>query len=356
MQSVPVPFPWLPIYSINRSDIAEVTVSGIISVVDGKGQSLVALGDPNYVLWTRSCLKPWQLLAHLPQLKSAYPKLQPAHFALMLSSHSGEKLHLEKLDEVSTIGDVDQSLLQCPPSYPMAQADRVHAQDKGDKQTSRCNNCSGKHMGYLLAMKAKQLPLTDYLNPQGIQFEPLKNLIRFLIGKADFDFPVTTDGCRLPNYAFSIADMAKLYARLVSDYSADEIKKAPAEIQPMLQMWSDLRSYMHDYPEIVGGKGRLDTRIMQEELTNDPRLSLLAKQGADGLLSIAVSPTTKYPDGLGIVIKLASGTDMHHMETIVKELFHQLGFRDVEKPDPKNAHLQNRFYFSIKALTCKTTS
>jgi len=95
---------------------------------------------------------------------------------------------------------------------------------------------------------------------------------------------------------------------------------------------------------------------MQGELTEAEGLTILAKQGADGLLAIAISPTPQYSDGLGLVIKLASGTDMHHMETIVKHLFYQLGLRDDEKPDPKNTHLHNTFHFSTKALTCKTSN
>lgn len=349
-------FPWAPLYSIVRSDTTEVTVAGVISVIDGKGKSVLEVGNTGYILWTRSCLKAWQLLAHLPTLRTNYPQLQPQHFALMMSSHSAEAVHLKTLDEISEIGKVDQSNLQCPPVYPMAQADRIHLKDQGETPKSRYNNCSGKHMGYLLAMKAHNLPLDNYLSPEGQQFEPLRQLLAFLLGKGNDHFPTTVDGCRIPNYAFAISDLAKMYALLVNDFSAQQIESAPKHLQPMLREWPNLRAYMHEFPEVIGGKNRIDTRIMQGELTEADNLTLLAKQGADGLLAISIAPTSEFPDGLGIVVKLASGTDMHHMEIIVKQLFHQLGLRAEEKADPKNAHLRNIFHFTIKATACKTTN
>lgn len=349
-------FPWVPLYSIDRSGKTEVTVSGVISIVDGKGASIVTAGDTKYELWTRSCLKPWQLLSHLPTLKANYPTLQPKHFALMLSSHSAESIHLKLLDEISSIGKIDQSNLQCPATYPMAQADRIHLKDKGETPKVSFNNCSGKHMGYLLSMTADKLPITNYLNQDGKQFESLRILLAFLLNRTDTTFPTTVDGCRIPNYAFSIEGLSKLFVRLLSDFTPEQVAQAPNNVQPMLREWPNLRTYMSQFPEIVGGTGRIDTRIMQGELTEINGLTILAKQGADGLLAMAISSTPKYSDGLGIVIKLASGTDMHHMETIVKQLFHQLGLRSDEKPDPKNAHLHNTFHFSTKAMACKTSN
>lgn len=349
-------FPWAPLYSIERSGTTEVTVAGIISVIDGKGKSILDVGDTHYSLWSRSCLKAWQLLAHMPVLKANYPQLQPHHFALMMSSHSAEPIHLKTLDEISDIGKVDQSNLKCPAVYPMAQADRIHLKDQGETPKAKYNNCSGKHMGYLLAMKASDLPLDNYLNPSGKQFALLRQLLAFVLGKESNDFPTTIDGCRIPNYAFAISDLAKMYALLVNDFTAQQIDGAPKHLQQMLHDFPNLRAYMHEFPEIIGGKNRIDTRIMQGELTEADDLMLLAKQGADGLLAIAIAPTAKFPNGLGIVIKLASGTDMHHMEIIVKQLFHQLGLRAEEKTDPKNAHLHNNFHFAIKATACKTTN
>lgn len=349
-------FPWAPLYSIERSGKTEVTVSGVISVVDGNANTLLEVGDAAYSLWTRSCLKAWQLLAHMPILKANYPQLQPHHFALMMSSHSAEEIHLKTLDEISEIGNVSQENLQCPSTYPMAHAERIHLKDHGEGPNSKYNNCSGKHMGYLLAMKATNLPSDNYLAPEGKQFEPLRQLLAYLLKNKNAEFPTTIDGCRIPNYAFAISDLAKLYAQLGNDFKGKQIEAAPENLQEMLREWPSLRTYMHDFPEIIGGKNRIDTRIMQGDLTESQNVKLLAKQGADGLLAISILPNPQQPTGLGIVIKLASGTDMHHMETIVKEILHQLGLRAQEKADPKNAHLHNYFHFAIKATACKTMS
>lgn len=70
--------PWRPIFTIERSRRPEVTVYGIVSLVTGAApgsdsviatRQLMGKGDINYQLWSRSLLKPWQLLNHIHVLK-----------------------------------------------------------------------------------------------------------------------------------------------------------------------------------------------------------------------------------------------------------------------------------------------
>jgi len=160
--------PWDPIFTIERSGQPEVTVSGIISVVAGAehkdlGRTLLALGDVSYELWSRSLLKPWQLLSHLHLLKEAYPSLEPQHFALITASHSGESAHLCVLHELLRIGELEESLLKCPAAMPLSAEVRMKLQREGHAPRPLFNNCSGKHIGYLHAIKAQSGVLEPYL-------------------------------------------------------------------------------------------------------------------------------------------------------------------------------------------------
>lgn len=348
--------PWAPLFTIERSGKAEVTRSGIISIVDGKGKEILAIGDVDFEMWSRSCLKPWQLLSHLPILKQAYPDLEPHHFALGLSSHSGESFHVDNVRQMLSIGNLSEDLLQCPPSYPMVPDAHYALKAQGEPQKSIYHNCSGKHSAYLLAMLARKQDLKNYLQKDGEQFVGLKALLGWLVDKRPSEFDATIDGCRLPNYPLSAKQMAFLYCRLTHDSAKEKATDLPADLKPMLEPmladWHEVKHFMHKHCDLVGGTGRLDTRIMKSEFHDDKNVLVLAKQGADGLLAIGVSPSKQFPDGLGILIKIASGSLERHHEMIVTKLFEDLGLKHPnqnQKPDPYNAHIQNQFHFKASS-------
>src|SRR5262249_54593985 len=147
--------PWAPIYTIERSGLKEVTVYGIVTVTDGQGRDLLSIGNVDALLWTRSVLKPWQLLSHLPELKETYSQLEPHHFALMMASHSGEPFHLEAIRQMLEFGKLSEDLLKCPAGLPMSPEFKHKLSSEGAKPKSIYNGCSGKHSGYLLHLKAQ---------------------------------------------------------------------------------------------------------------------------------------------------------------------------------------------------------
>lgn len=340
--------PWEPLFTIERSGRYEVTVSGIVSVLDGRGQTLLAVGDVDYQLWSRSCLKPWQLLGHYRFLKEAYPALKPQHLALMESSHNGERIHLDCLKEIMEIGGVDDSLLQCPAGLSMAPDTRSEEKKRGEKPRSLYNGCSGKHFGFLMAIKAAGGDMSDYLNPLADHFLPLRNVLAFLLGRSSNEFATTIDGCRLPNYALSAREIASLYCGLLRSDSAGGIENAPPAVRPLLDGLPEVGALMVRYPELIGGTDRLDTKLIKRELTDDQDVSLVAKEGAEGLLAVGLSASKAYPHGLGILIKVASGYEVRHFQIIIKALLEQLGLRTAPAEiDERNKHIKTEFHFRI---------
>lgn len=339
--------PWEPIYTIERSGQPEVSVSGIISVQDGLGRSLLSVGDVDYQLWSRSCSKPWQLVGHYRLVKTAYPELQPAHLAMMESSHNGEQFHLDLLNEIMAIGGVSESFLKCPACLSGHAKTRAEQKKAGEKARPLNNGCSGKHLGYLLAMKVKGLDLNDYLNPEGDQFVGTRGVLAWLLKRTSTEFGTTTDGCRLPNFALSVREMASLYCTLASGKPPSGISSAPEALRPLLSDTEEMGALMRRFPQLIGGTDRLDTRLMTGQLTKDPALAIVAKEGADGLLTVGIGPCVPYPYGLGIAIKIASGYDMRHYEMTINALLEQLGLRVPSAADEHNKHLATRFHFSL---------
>ncbi len=341
--------PWQPLYTIERSGITEVQVYGMISVVEGtlggEPKQLLCYGDVNYLLWSRSLLKPWQLLSHFQEVVDNYSQLNESHLTLMMSSHSSEAAHLKLLDEIMTMGDVSDHLLRCPATYPLANEMRIALKMEGKPPSSIYHNCSGKHFGYLLALKATGHDMESYANPDGEHFQPLKELLADLTHRpiSDFDY-ATTDGCQLPNFAMTPREMAVAYLQLACG------AKSPNKRVSQL---NELGELMRAHPQVIGGVERFDSRLMAGLFANVDEVPLVAKEGADGLLGIGVAPNTKYPHGLGILIKLSSGNETRHMQALVKELFRQLGLLKNKRdkahvgPPVRKDHIKSSFNFEV---------
>jgi L-asparaginase II len=340
--------PWQPLFTIERSGKPEVTISGIISVVDGSGRPLLSVGDVDYEVWGRSCLKPWQLLGHYQDLKTSYRELKSDHLAMMQSSHNGEAFHLQRLREIMTIGQVDPSMLKCPAWHSGDAFTRMDQIRAGEAPSSLYNGCSGKHFGLLMAMNLKGLDVGNYTNPSGEQFVRMRQLLAWLLNRPSNQFATTIDGCRLPNYALSVRELALLYCGLLQGVSVPDQQAAPKELRDALKSLPEVGMLMRQFPELIGGSERLDTRIMTGALTDDKEIAVVAKEGAEGLLSVGIGSCKDYPKGLGIVIKLGSGFDTLRFETVIKYLLERLGLRTPENfVDLAFTHIKTKYHFEV---------
>ena len=84
---------------------------------------------------------------------------------------------------------------------------------------------------------------------------------------------------------------------------------------------------MIDHPDVVGGFNRLDTTIIK---SCDGKV--IAKEGADGLLGLAIEHPD-YPNGLGVVIKIAHGWNPQATWYIARATLGVLGF-ELRNPYP----------------------
>lgn len=91
---------------------------------------------------------------------------------------------------------------------------------------------------------------------------------------------------------------------------------------------------MQRYPDLIGGFNRLDSTIIK---AGEGRV--LAKEGADGLLGIAIEHDD-WPEGLGIVIKIAHGWNSQATWYIARAV---LGVLGINLRNPYPLHRQKAF-------------
>lgn len=333
--------PFSPLMEVRRSGRLELQIFGIMVVDSGTDpiadEKSFSLGDADFAIWSRSVLKPWQLLEHMQILKEAYPDLTDEMFALFMASHSAEDVHLDLIDKILQITGVDESHLQCPQALPQH---HNRAAEKNLDRARRFHNCSGKHLGYLAAMKALGEDDSRYLERTNAHQIALVDLMARLTHRPSQTFEATIDGCQLPNLALSVREIARLYRSLVTPdaYESDANARSLAPL-------------MYTYPRIISGLYRTDYKIMTDEILGKRyaktcNYKVIAKEGADGILAGAATPCEPYPQGLSFCIKLSAGFDKKFMELLYRQIMLDAGLIVEKNPDQEPrvpSHIVNVF-------------
>lgn len=280
---------WVKLLECKRQGVPEVAVHGAVAWVHG--DSLVrSLG--NVTTFGRSLMKPYQMKVFAQELASGY---SPEAQAIALSSHNAEPSHLAAAQ--SMLPGAESGLLQTPPSLPMpGSVSKVTTAERWH------HPCSGKHAAILSGCKHRGWSRDNYLDPSHPYHAAYREALRTVLGPSWTPSITAVDGCGLPTHAMTLKEMGTLFAALVAHRAQDWIWAA-----------------MVGHPELIGGQGRLDTAIM---IAGQGRV--LAKEGADGLLGLAIVHPD-YPRGLGIVVKIAHGWDPRMMGYIASHILMPLG-------------------------------
>lgn len=292
---------WTPLLEYRRAGLPEVVIHGAIAWVSGQELVHAYGGDP--VLYGRSLVKPFQMKVFAKDLGRV---LSPEQKALALSSHNGTPEHVRIAQSI--LPESDWPLLRTPESMPLGGGASEGAPSKWH------HPCSGKHAAILRGCELYGWNREKYFWPDQPYQAALEQVFRARLGTQWRPAQGAGDGCGLTTQAMPLSDLARLFASLVRERSDDWIWRS-----------------MTDHPRLIGGEGRLDTAILQSGYGK-----VLAKEGADGLLGLAVLHQD-YPEGLGIVIKLAHGWDSPAMWRIAQVVLQSLGF---EPPAPPRLHRQ----------------
>jgi L-asparaginase II len=255
----------------------EAVHTGHVAVCDAYGRVIASAGDPERMVYARSCTKPLQGAVSLHAIDDALPDRE---VAIICASHNGEPVHVGAVRAVLERAGLDVDALQNPPGWPLD----AHAMAAARLKHKLLHNCSGKHAGMLLACVRAGWDPQTYLRAS----HPLQRRIVRAVRRASGydDLQMSVDGCGVPVHGMPLRGMATLFARLAEPERLGEL--AAAADRATESMLAE--------PYLVGGRHRVDTDIMQA--TGD----VVAKSGAE-----ALECATILPSGLGVAVKIEDG-------------------------------------------------
>lgn len=312
-----------PIFELTRGGIVESIHFGAVAVVDVYGKLVAWYGDPKTVTFLRSTAKPFQALPFIQHGGQDFYHLTPREVALLCASHSGTDEHVAVVQKIQMKTGVSEADLLCgvhPPSHePTAEALR----ERKEQPTPNRHNCSGKHTGMLAYTRMLDLPEhpdasdLDYIDPQHpVQQEILSTFAEMC------ELPVDQvvegiDGCSAPNFAVPLRSAALAYARLCDPETGGVM---PAERAAACRT---IHAAMMANPDMVGGPGRFDTRLM-----GVGQGRIVAKGGAEGYQGVGLMPGALGPGSpaLGIALKISDGDlKSRARPAVTLEVLRQLG-------------------------------
>jgi L-asparaginase II len=264
---------------VERSGFVESRHLGVVAVADADGRLLASAGDPDLVVYLRSCAKPFQALAVRSLGVEEELGLGQVALAGACGSHNGEPDHVASVGKVLEAAGLDETALRCPPALP---TDRT-ARERVDGPAAVYHNCSGKHAYMLAGSVVRGWAPERYTEPD----HPLQAVVGDTLA-AFAGVPIEhvgVDGCGVPVHAMALRGLATAFARLGTRAAAGE--EGPAALVEAVRR----------HPFMLAGTGQLDTRLV--EVTGG---RVLAKVGAESAYA-AVDLAT----GTGLALKVLDG-------------------------------------------------
>lgn len=290
---------------VTRNGLVDCTHWGHLVVADFDGNILYRLGDPDRLTFFRSSFKPLQAIAAIEKGIVEEYKLGLEEIALIVSSHSGEKRHIEILKSIMEKTGIEEEQLECGIHDPYGKEAAKELYMSGESATRLHCNCSGKHLGMMAAVKAMGLPVKGYSALDHQIQNDIDEIIKHFCAVEPGNAKRGIDGCGAPVYAIPLKNIARGYANLCNpDLMEGRYKKSQNYVISAMTM----------YPLLVAGKDRFDTILM--ERFGD---RLISKMGAEGIYCAGLPGK-----GVGMAIKIEDGNSRATAPTALR-LFEKMG-------------------------------
>ena len=290
--------PFVPMAEIRRGGIVESLHHGAAVVADAEGRVLLSWGDPRFVTFPRSSLKPFQAIPLVETGAADAAGLTEEHLALACASHAAEDFQVALVRGWLERLGLTESALVCGPDMPRGQADQAKVWRTGGDRSRVFHNCSGKHCGFLTLSKHIGAPIAGYDDPAHPAQRLYLEAFSELLGEDAARLPRGVDGCGLPALALPIAAMARAAARWAAAKVATEARRTAIR---------RLQAAIRAYPDHLSGRGAATGQVVRATQGR-----VLLKGGAEGYVVGFV------PDrGLGIAVKLADGATRAKMGAFV---------------------------------------
>jgi L-asparaginase II len=263
---------------VTRGDVVESVHRGAVVVMDVEGRLVASAGDVDHVTYFRSAAKPFQAIPVIESGAAEAFGFTEREVALSCSSHDSTPDHQRGVARMLEKIGLHEDDLRCGIS-PIADEQEQARSVLGLVWPSQLQcECSGEHAGMLAACKQLGYPLETYVERDHPLQRRILEIVATVLGMAEDEVILGTDGCSIPTFAAPIRRFAFAYATLACPQQSP-IKNDAGLVEAIDRM----REAMVAYPVMIGNEGVLDTEIMQATGGR-----IVAKLGAEGLLCLAV--------------------------------------------------------------------
>ncbi len=283
---------WQPLVDYRRNGVSETTIHGAVAWVHGK-EVLHSCGG-NVLCYGRSMMKPLMVRVFAQELAETTTSEQKA---IAVASHNGTAEHVAAAQ--SLLHENEWSLMQTPLDLPLVQFGRQVRRPR-----RWYNNSSGQHAAILKGCLAKGWRRVGYTLPEHPFFQAYLKEVRRFLGESWKPLRIARDGDGFPTVSTTVTELARCYAGLTQTRGED-------------WLWESMCAH----PDLVGGFNRLDTTVIKS--CNG---RVIAKEGADGLLGLGIDHPD-FPQGLGVVIKIAHGWNPQATWYLARGILGVLGFQ-----------------------------
>jgi L-asparaginase II len=302
-----------PLVEVRRGAITESRHRGHIVAIEPDGNVIASLGSPHNVTFLRSSAKPLQALPLLTSGAAERFGFTDEEVALACASHNGEPIHTQLAASMLEKIGLPPDALKCGIHEPYSPEAAGVLRARDELPNVLHNNCSGKHAGMLAVALHLNAPIENYESPENPVQLAIARAVSQLTDLPVEDIAVGIDGCTAPIFGVSVRAMALAYARLISPPQSFD--------QATREACKRIVRVMTAYPQLIGGTSeRLDTEVMRAAPGR-----VVSKVGAEGVYTAGVLPSERWPNGLGLAIKIEDGDDKRARPTVVIESLRQLG-------------------------------
>ncbi len=298
-----------------RGGMLESEHRGHAVICGADGSIAEAWGDPAATIYPRSSCKMLQALPLVESGAAAAAGLTGSQLALACASHQGAAVHTEMVGR--WLGDLGMTEddLRCGAHMPSDEPARSALVRAAEAPRQVHNNCSGKHAG-MLTMTRHLRAGPEYVDPA----HPLQVAIRTAFEEVTGEPSPATgiDGCSAPNFATSVAGLARAMAFFATAADRDDPRSRGA---------ASLGQAMAAHPVLVAGEGRACTALMRAA-----GAGVALKAGAEAVY-VAILPRQR----LGIALKILDGSG-RAAEAAITALLIRAGVLDAEHPAARRYH------------------
>jgi L-asparaginase II len=279
----------VPVINVIRANVVETIHRGDLVVVDGNGEIIYSLGDPEKITYFRSAAKPIQAINVVTSGAYTDFGLNEKELAVICSSHYAEDFHIEAVQSILNKIDLKKENILGGIVHSLKNEIALKQAVSGIKIDERFSDCSGKQSGMLAVCRKRDYSLNDYLDPHHqCQQEILSDIGKFCeIDKRDFSIGI--DGCSAPVHALPLKNMAIGFRNLSNPNKLSNENKQAADL---------IFRSMNRFPEMISGTDGFCT-----ELIKHSNGKLVGKVGAEGVYCVGIKDSN-----IGIALKIESGS------------------------------------------------